>query len=137
MIISEFSNATNSAFLEVDGGGGGWRDTLNIVKFARKLVNSQPCCRRVCHSIFRDLLVFIKNRWSIGQTPLRQWKVSRHIAGYNILFLVHQSKPPPPFIANFTFILGFFFCRSVLRVCATLGGTYLQHILRQCQRLAL
>ena len=42
--------------------------TPNIVKFASKLVKRQPCCKRVGHSIFCDL-VFSNNSWSIGQPP--------------------------------------------------------------------
>ena len=39
----------------------------NTFKFARKLVKSQPCCKRVGHSIFYDLSFFTNNSLSIGQ----------------------------------------------------------------------
>ena len=52
---------------DVPMGGMGDVTPPNIVKCARKLVKVQSCCRRVGHSIFRDLS-FSNNGWSIGQT---------------------------------------------------------------------
>ena len=66
--------------LEKGCANGGRRALPNIFKFARKLVKSRPCCRRVGHSIFSHLFFFFSsNNWSISQNAPQQ-KVSRHIS---------------------------------------------------------
>jgi len=48
--------------------GHGGRHATNIFKFARKLVKSQPCCKRELATVlFCDFFCFSKNSWSIGQ----------------------------------------------------------------------
>ena len=50
-----------------DGEGGG-----HIFKLARKLIKSQPCCKRNGNSIFRDLFLFSNSGWSNGPKALCQ-----------------------------------------------------------------
>jgi len=65
--------------LEKGCANGGRRALPNIFKFARKIVKSQPWCKRVGHSIFYHLFSFFSNNiWSISQNAPQQ-KVSRHI----------------------------------------------------------
>ena len=77
-------------------GGMGSVAPPSIFKFARKLVKSQPCCKRVGHSNFCDLfLVTIVGQFV--KMPPPQRKVSRHITGdfvdTRIYFVPYQVRP--------------------------------------------
>ena len=54
-------------------------DAPNIFTVARKLVKCQPCCKRVGHSIFRDLFLVTIVGKSSKRVP--QQKVFRYITG--------------------------------------------------------
>ena len=67
--------------------GGRGRRTPNILKFPRKLVKSQPCCKGVSHSIFCDpfFVFFTNNSWSNGQTAPNGKCVSAHHRGFEVI----------------------------------------------------
>ena len=65
----------------------------SISTFARKLVKSQPFCKRIGHSIFCDLsLVTIVGQ--LVKTPPPQQKVSRHITG-GLSKIMGTTAPKP------------------------------------------
>ena len=53
--------------MSIEGARVWGRRAPNIIKFTRKLIKSQPCCKRVGNSNFCDLIVLSNNSWSIGQ----------------------------------------------------------------------
>ena len=58
--------------------------SLNICKFARKFVKSQPCCKRVGHIIFCDHILVTIVVGQLVKTPPPQLKVSRHITDLDL-----------------------------------------------------
>ena len=60
---------------------------LIILKFARKVVKSQPYCKRVGHSIFCDL-VFSTISWSIGEKAPQQYLSEHTIVGEPNILLI-------------------------------------------------
>ena len=73
----------------------------NILKFAWKLVKSQPCCKRVHHSIFCDLFYFLSNNsWPISQNAP---PTNRRYLSTSLAILYHSKVLYPPLVVNITF----------------------------------
>ena len=69
-------------------GGVGERHAPNILEFARKLVESQSCCKRVGQGIFCDILfvflVTIAGQMIKTSIPLPKGRGSRHITATEV-----------------------------------------------------
>ena len=54
-----------------------------ILKFARKLVKSQPWCKRVGHNIFCDFFILEAIVGKLVKTPPPHWEESWYITALN------------------------------------------------------
>ena len=61
-------------------GDVGGRHAPSIFKIARKLIKSQPCCKRNGHTIFCDFVLFSNSSLWKHQKPPPQLKVFRQIS---------------------------------------------------------